>query len=311
MSDLLEIQHKLQDTAATVTQLERALALDPDSLGLRLSLESVVKRFEELRIDFDELADRKALDVCSYRLFKEAGEGPSLRGFSGALHEFQAAFSALFDAIQNGPRRRTRLGPDVVEATKFGFGYAYAGSVGVVLTIERERMLIDAGPLDDTITTFFSLAQAPTRDDIQQIGRRLGPAPLRSIFKWADAHVSDGIGADISWRHGEQIAVRLFLQRAEMEHLRDEIAATSEEEREPLTVTGVLTGASVVTKRFDFQPDDAEAISGRFTDAISEAHEVRIPSGRYRARVEKVTKIQYSSEQETTVWHLLSLEEVS
>ncbi len=308
MSELVELQHKLQDTASQITQLEREVARSPDSLGLRLSLESVVKRFDELQTDFQDLADQKALDVCSYRLFKENDEGPSLRGFSGALNEFQASFSALFDAIQNGPRRRTRLTPEVVESTKFGFGYAYAGSVGVVLTLDRERMLIDVGPLTDTITTFFNLAQAPTRDDIREIGRQLGPAPLRSIFKWADAHVSDGIGADISWQHGED-TTRLFLQRVEMQRLRDEIDATSEEEREELTITGVLTGASVVTKRFDFQPDDAEAISGRFTDAISEAHEVRIPAARYRATVERITKIRYSSDEESTTWRLLTLEE--
>ena len=310
MSELLELQHKLQDTASTITELERALSVEPDSLGLRLNLESVVKRFDELQAEFQDLADQKALDVCSYRLFKESGEGPSLRGFSGALHEFQATFSALFDAIQNGPRKRTRLSPDVVESTRFGFGYAYAGSVGVVLTIEQERMLIDSGPLTDTITTFFSLAQAPTREDIREIGRRLGPAPLRSLFKWADAHVSDGIGADISWHHGDE-TVTLFLQRAQMQHLRDEIDATSEEERVESTLTGVLTGASVVTKRFDFQPDDAEAIKGRFTDAISTDHEVRIPKARYRARVEKTTKIRYSTEEETPTWRLLSLEEIT
>lgn len=310
MSELLELSHRLQESSSAIAQLERALTKHPDSPSLRVNLESVSKQFGQLEAEFHALADRQALDVCSYRLFKETAGGPSLRGFSGALHEFQTAFSALFDALQNGPRRRTRLTPDVVESTRFGFGYAYAGSVGVVLTLERERMLIDVGTLTDTITTFFDLAQAPTRDDIREIGRKLGPAPLRSIFRWAEAHVSDDIGADISWRHGDETAT-LLLQRAQMQHLRDEIDATSEEEHAQFTLTGVLTGASVVTKRFDFQPDDAEAINGRFTDAISTEHEVRIPSARYRASVEKTTKIRYSSEEETQTWHLLKLEEIS
>lgn len=310
MSELLELRHKIQDTVSTITHLERSLAEDPDSLGLRLTLESVVKRFGELESDFKDLADRKALDVCSYRLFGETDEGPSLRGFSGVLQEFQNVFSSLFDSIKNGPRSRTQRSPDIVESTKFGFGYAYAGSVGVVLTIERERMLFDVGPLTDTITTFFNLVQAPTRDDIRRISRRLGPAPLRSIFRWADAHVSDDIGADISWIHGEE-TLRLFLQRVQIQHLRDELDATSEEEHNELTLSGVLTGASVVTKRFDFKPDDSDSIRGRFTDAISITHEVRLPSVRYRARVRKTTKIIYSSDEEKTTWYLISLEEIT
>ena len=310
MSELLELSHRLQDTSSAVAQLERALAEHPDSPVLRVNLESVSKRFDQLQTEFNEMADRRALDVCSYRLFAESYSGPSLRGFSGALREFQVAFSALFDAIQNGPRRRSSLSAEAVESTRFGVGYAYAGSLGVVLTIGRERMLFDAGPLTDTIETFFSIAQAPTRDDIREIGRRLGPAPLRSIFKWADAHVSDDIGADISWRHGEYVR-SLLLERVQIQRLRDEIGATSEETRKELTLSGVLTGASVVTKRFDFQPDDSEAIHGHFKDAISTEHEVSLPSARYRVRVEKTTKVRYSSEEETTTWHLMSLEEIA
>ena len=309
MSALLELSDKLKETSAALSHLERALAEHPESPALRINLASVSKRFEQLQADFHNLADRKSLDVCSYRLFKEAREGPSLRGFSGALQEFQAAFSALFDALKNGPRQRTRSAPDVIASTKFGFGYAYGGSVGVVLTLERERMLIDVGTLTDTITTFFDLARAPTRDDIREVGRRLGPAPLRSIFRWADAHASDGIGADISWRHGDE-AVTLVLQRAQMQRLRDEIDATSDEEHKELTLTGILTGASVVTKRFDFQPDNAEAIHGRFKDAVSVEHEVRIPKGQYRAVVEKTTKTRYSTGEVTETWYLLKLDEL-
>lgn len=309
MSELLELQRKLQDTTATITELERRIVQRPQSRGLRLSLESLVKRREDLQADFDELADHESLDVCTYRLFQETDDGLSLGGYSGALSEFQKSFSSLYDAIISGPRKRTRLSPDVVQATRFRFGYAYAGSVGVVLTINRQRMLIDIGPLTETITTFFSLAEAPTREDIREIGRRLGPAPLRSIFRWADVHVADGIGADIRWRHGEQ-TTSLLLQRDEMQRLRDEIGATSEEEHEEFTLTGTLSGASMETKRFDFRPDNGDTIRGHFTDAINAEHEVRIPDVRYQATVEKVTTVNYSSEEEKVVWKLLRLVEI-
>ena len=310
MSELLELQHKLRDTASTITDLERSFAQEPNSLGLRLSLESVVKRFRELEADFQELADQKTMAVCKYRLFRETDEGLSLRGFSGALSEFQSSFSSLYAAIQSGPRKRTKLSRDVVRATRFNFGYAYAGSVGVVLTIERERMQVDIGALTDTITTFFHLAGAPTRNDIREIGRRLGPAPLRSIFKWAQAHITDGIGADILWLHGKE-TTHLFLQRDGIQRLRDEIVATSDEERKELTITGVLTGASVVTKRFDFLTDYGDIIKGNFTYAISRDHAVRIPNARYRATVEKVSTVNYFSAEEKTTWKLLRLEEIA
>ena len=60
------------------------------------------------------------------------------------------------------------------------------------------------------------------------------------------------------------------------------------------------------TRRFAFEPDGGDEVSGTFIDAINEAHTVTLPT-RYRVRLEKVTKIQYSSEQEQITWHLLSL----
>jgi hypothetical protein len=92
-----------------------------------------------------------------------------------------------------------------------------------------------------------------------------------------------------------------------MEQLRDAIAATSEETVETIELPGTLTGADIQTRRFRFQPDTAEDVSGTFTDAINEAHTVTLPA-RYRARLEKVTKIQYSSEQEQVTWRLVSLQ---
>jgi hypothetical protein len=228
---------------------------------------------------------------------------------SSALYDFQVAFSSLFDALKNGRRLRSRLTPDVVQATSFSVGYAFPGSIGVVLTLEHERLLLGGDILDDAVTTFFSLAQAPTDDDIRAIGSRLGPAPLRAIFKWAQAHIGDNLGADISWRRGTEVAANLFLQVQELERLSSAIAATSEDTRETINAPGRLTGADIKTRRFRFEPDGSEAVAGSFSDAINEAHTVTLPA-RYRAHLEKHTRIHYSSEEEQVTWTLLSLDRI-
>ncbi len=316
MSEILELQHKLQDTSATISQLERALIANPESPALRLNLDSVVKRFKSLESEFNALAAHEALDVCTYRIFASSQGADqandrvlSLRGVTGALHDFQTAFSSLFDALKNGRRLRSRLTPDVLEATAFAFGYAFPGSVGVVLMLGHERLLLGGDMLDDAVTTFFSLAQAPTDEDIRAIGNRLGPAPLRAIFKWAKSHIEDGLGAQIAWRRGTEISASLFLQLQELERLTSAIAATSENTLELIDAHGRLTGADIQTRRFRFEPDGGDAVSGFFLDAIDETHTVTLPS-RYLAHLEKSTKIHYSSEEEQVAWKLLSLERI-
>ena len=309
MSNLLELQNKLQDTTSTIAHLERRVGQDPNDVLLRLSLESLVKRFKKLQSEFNEITRRQQIDICEYVIFGEADERLSLSGFSSALHEFQRSFSSLYDAIKNGPKQRTRLSANVVRESSLGFGYAYSGSLGFVLTIDRELMLMDLGHLTDAITTFFRLAEAPTKEDVGEIGKQLGSGPLRSIQRWADAHVTHGTGADISWRH-QGDTTRVVLERYHMQGLRDRIEETSSEERQVIVLDGVLTGASIETRKFDFRPDGADTISGHFTDAISEMHEVRIPNARYRATVERVSTYKYSSEQETIRWNLRRIEEI-
>lgn len=59
MSQVLVLQQKLHDTEAAITEVERRLLKNPDSLMLRLELESLVDIRDDLQADFDELADAK------------------------------------------------------------------------------------------------------------------------------------------------------------------------------------------------------------------------------------------------------------
>ena len=52
--ELLELSRKLQDTRSAIAQLKRALAEHPDSPALKVNLESVFKRFDELHADLQD-----------------------------------------------------------------------------------------------------------------------------------------------------------------------------------------------------------------------------------------------------------------
>ena len=58
------LQKKLQDTHAAITEVERRLLKNPDSLMLRLELESLVDIQNNLQADFGELADAEGVDIC-------------------------------------------------------------------------------------------------------------------------------------------------------------------------------------------------------------------------------------------------------
>jgi hypothetical protein len=305
MPDILELQEKLQDTTAAIAQLEHAVIENPDTPSLAVNLRSLHKRREALESDFLELTNQLEQDVCRYRLFV-SGTRPTISGLAQAWTNFQNAFSVIYDAIKNGPKVRGRIGVTAAEETSLGFSYSFTGSVGIVMTMPNDRLLLGETMIDQAIRTMFDLAAAQDHKQIREFAKVLGPAPVRAMYYWANTHVQNGMGAEIEWRRDKEVRARLFIQEPELARLTNAIQHTSDETSEELTYTGTLRAADLDRKTFRLETDDEHSIKGSFEDAIDAKHAVTLPR-RYVVRLVKTTKIYYSTEVEDTSYHLLSL----
>ena len=305
MTSLIDIHEKLLDTQAFISRLERRLTAYPDSELLLGNLRSAQKRHRTLERAFATEASKAEVDVCSYRLFTEKGV-PSIAALSEALGEFQTLFSLVYDALKNGPKERSRLSQDIVNETSLGFGYAFSGSVGMVMTLPNERLLLGETRLDESMNLVFQMAKASSASEIAKFVAKIGRAPVKAIYDWAKAHADHELGADIEWRRQEQVRSQLFIQKPELENLRNVIDEMSEETEEEIEVVGDLVGADVRRRTFHIRPQAGSDISGRFAVAIDEEHTVELPRP-YRARLRKTTKFIYSTEEEKVNYSLLAL----
>ena len=157
MTRLLELQENIQDTTAALGQLERALVENPGSRTLGLSGKSLQKRLQVLESEFLAETHSLGVDVCSYRLFGGQKLG-RLSGLTRVLSDFQTLVSVIYDAVKSGtPKRRRRVSVDAATETAFDLGYVFPGSLGVVLTMPNERLLLGESKLD-------SFVERPVRD---------------------------------------------------------------------------------------------------------------------------------------------------
>lgn len=307
MSRILEIQDNLQDTAAAIARLERAVREDPQSRSLLAMIRSLEKRQQEQEADFLLEADSLGVDVCSYRLFAEQGR-PTIAGLSKALGDFQNLVSVVYDTVKSArPKERARVSSEIMHETAFTFGYAFSGSLGVVLTLPNQRLLVGESHLDEAIRVVFSMARVSNPEEILDFARRLGPGPVRAMYQWALDHAKAGLGADIEWRRNREIRANLLIQRPELDNLHRVIGRTSDETTEEMTVEGQLVGADVKRRSFHLQVEGQPDISGSFTDAISESQTVELPRP-YRVTLTKTVRICYSTEQEDTSYRVIRLE---
>lgn len=309
MSKLTEVQEKLLETNVAMAELEKAIAKDASSISLQTMMASLNKRYRDLEADFLEEVESLGIDVCGYRVFGEEAH-PTLKALSSVLGDFQNLVSVVYDAIKTAaPKERAKLSADVAAETEFRFGYAYPGSVGFVLTIPNQRRLIGESHLDESMRVISEMSKLQDSPDVLDYAKRLGPASVRALYKWAYDHATSGLGVDIEWRRREIIRTRLFAQRPELERLHQTISVTSEEREFEMTVYGDLVGADVLRQTFHIKLDTGEEIRGKLSEAITEEKTVELPI-RYKACVTKTTKIYYSTEEEEVKYYLHSLEQL-
>jgi hypothetical protein len=309
MSELAELQAKIQDTHTAIARIERMMVDSPDLPSLLANMRSLQNRYESLKAEFLSTAQALGVDVCTYLLFPDS-QKPTVMGFANALGDFQSMFSIIYDAIRNGPKARARLGEAVVKESSFGFAYAFSGSLGVVMTLPDEFLLVQEidTAFDKVMKSIFGMAKAEKPEQILDFAHKLGPASVRALYRWAEDHAKAGLGAEIEWRRTEQVRSTVLVQRPEFDQLTHTISMTSDAVDDEFEIVGELVGADVTTHTFHIKAPEAE-IRGRFADAIGPEHAVTLPKP-YRAKIRKTTKIYYSTEREDESFFLLALESV-
>jgi hypothetical protein len=305
MSALLDIQEKIEDTEAALRKAEKALVEHPESSTASVALKSIMKRKQLLAEEFSENARDAALDVCRYRIFSETGDSVKVASLAAVLSDFQSLYTTVFDAIQNGPKLRAKIDAVIAKKTSFDFGYSFTGSVGIVMTVPSDLVLIGETDFDRTARAIFEMASATNSEQIAAYAKKLGVASIRKLFRWARNHSASMTGADIEWKKGHETVSKCFVQAPELALLAEVIEQTSEEVSETVDITGTLVGLDVTMRRFHMTFPDAPDIKGEIAPIIGTKKTLEIPKI-YTVSLLKKTRVNLATENEETEYILLS-----
>ncbi len=248
MSDLLDLQEKLQDTLAALQRARQVMASDPNDLEFSLVVQSLEARQRSLENIFADEAARNGVDICKYRIIRDERSYPA-SAFADSIKSFQSCLTIFFDALRNGAKRSARSAADIVAQTTLDIGYVYPGSLGVAFTISNEQCLFET-ELDEAIKSIFEVVRVSSADELLEMSRKLGPAPIRKLHEWASTNVKFGMTTDIEWKHEQKIRLESMLQPGEAAHLVSIIEGTRPEEITEHKITGILRGGDLDKKSF-------------------------------------------------------------
>jgi hypothetical protein len=307
VTTIFDIFDELRDVSAELTKLEDLIINNPQYPSLELDRASLSKRRTTLEHELAVLSNQKHTDICTYRFIQDGNSRSyPLWALTTALREFQSVVTTAFDAIKTGVKKRARISADIAEQSSFDFGYVFTGSLGFVLTMPNERMLIGESEMDRAIGSVFEVMNADGPERIAELARVVGVPTIRRIYGWAESHVINDLSADIQWRRREELTSRIVKQPPQLKQLKEMIESTSEVEVEEVEVSGLLVGLDTDLRTFHMKFEKAEDIRGALAEefAYDPTHSLNLP---YTAHMVKSTTIHYAYEREETHWALVSL----
>lgn len=308
MSALRAVLDRLNDIEATISEIEGSATLE-DAFAYRLTLQSLEKRRDALREELNDVVQRNFIEICDYRIIPESSTSYAINAVAGALHNFQDLVTLLFDSDHKKPKQRARIDPTSVEKTRFDFGFSYAGSLGMVLTVPNERLIGIDSQLDVAIREAFDLMTAKTAEEIKAAALKFGPPVIRKLYAWSKVQRDYGLTADIKWLRGATVRSKVLVQSRESAEVCELIETKSDVTEDPLSVVATLVGFNVSNRRFTVELPEGELISGIFDREFSPSPRT-VPS-RYSARLVKRTVVHYVVEKDDVTWILIGLDDLA
>lgn len=304
MSKLRAILDRINDIEATIAQTHSS---EPSN-AVRLALISLEARRDDLLEELSEISKAEHVEICDYRIIPEQSTSYAIAGVTAALHQFQEIVTTVFDAMLSKPKQRAKIAPEIVLKTQFDFGFAYSGSLGVVLTIPNDRLLMDeASTLDKAVSTVFGLLKIETPDQVREAATQYGTSTVRKLHDWTKTHSQYGMAANIKWKRGPAVRDQVTAQPIEMDRIYRIIEEKQDTTVSPITLDGNLLAWNTKKRTFLIETADGQSIAGHWArDFQSPSITRRVPA-RYRANLIKETTLHYAEDREEIRWLLNKL----
>lgn len=305
MSDYGSLLERLRRAEAATANLERAFANEPHDLALELDLLSARSMSRKLHEEFLASAPDFGVDVCHYRIVPEYSNDYSVAGVAASLLGFQEIFSLIFAALKIGPRNTARMPEDMAQLSALSVGYTFAGSLGIVLTVEGAKTLF--GDLfDETAAAVYGLMEIKNQEDVRLNASRYGKAVVTKFYQWSRKNYERSYALDIRWKGVSGNERGRFLSRSDLARVMDNIGRTSEVSKGTTSVLGVLAGGDIVTRRFHLIDDNDVVYRGGLSPEFK-AESLEL-GRRYVAHILVEATAKYAAEEEDRQYTLLALE---
>ncbi len=302
MSELQYLIDRLNETQSALAHFAEA---GNDDDFVRINKASIEKRQRDLHRKIDNSLALAQNDYVSYRIKRDWSGNYPVRAVAASVICFQELFTAVYDALKNGPKKRYRPTSDALEMSSLQFAGAAAGSVVVAMSIPNDRLLIGETELDRALHFVEKTLSAQTADDLNALAKEVGIAAISKAYSWAEVASSYGLDTEICWGRDINNGVSVSLSSGDAAAVKNLIELKSDEATQDIDFACTLLGFDGDTSYFHIMTlDGGLDIKGDVADDVPKEWTTQ---QRYMASVRSKTQVKYATGEERQSFTLLNL----
>jgi hypothetical protein len=313
MSDLQTLFEDINDIEATIAEINRAAEGDAFSPATTLMVKSLEHRRSELRDMAEALAAERLVDICDYRILPSQLNRYPIKEVGQSLSRWQEALTSFFAAVRDKkPRARAIFSEEIERLSTLNFAFSYQGSLGVVMYVPNDQLLMSDTDLDIAVNAIMALVDTQTVSDVRQVADQFGKAAVKSFFDWSKVHTEADISADIKWQRGKEVKLERLVQPEDLERVQAIIKIADNREESIDSYVGVLVALNVKGSgsfKMSFPDPALPDVAGKFDPNFNWQMPHRVPAT-YRATLRRISLTSLWSNDERTEWELIELEEL-
>lgn len=305
MSTLQHLIDELNDTTRALAEITSASADDRTDEILRINLESIEKRRDDLGRRIDEHLATSQKSMVQYRIHRQSSEQYPAKAVGEALEKFQDLLTSIYDALINGPKKRFRPSPESVEKTTLNFAGATAGSVRIAMAADDDRLLVGDTNLERALVLVEKALSAQTTEDLSGLAEEVGIASISKAYEWAKSAANYDLGTEISWGQKLTASTSFSIQADHAARVMQLIEHKSDELKSPHSHLCLLHGFDKQASYFHVETlDEHQHIKGNVAESVSEVHTT---GKRYLAKLTRTLITHYATGEDKEHWTLEAL----
>ena len=271
----------------------RAIAEDPTSFALQLTLQSFKDRQPVLERELTTILQAREREVISVTL-----DGPRYKrhsadflSLSDVLKRLQKLYTSILQALTEGPTHFGPVSAGVQALSRLRLAEVFPSSFGMSVEVETLPDMFGHSKSVAALQALFELLGAPAKannllDSIGDIGPRAG-SHYRSLI---NALVKSETTATVMWTDPVGNGFDWSAEPQTLADIGATLASIQTEVSDSRTAAGMLLGASLLRNRFEFLTDEpAEILMGRIAEDARD--NVRINFGRHCTIVYQETTV--------------------